>query len=376
MPPPPRRRRPRPPSSRIRQPWRSPLIALVALVNLSAAGYRYTEGWDWGDCYWMVLVILTTLGWSDGTTQPLSAAGRVVTTLSIAGGLVVVQVAIQGLLGLTDSGYFRRMRELRFRRWLLTMNDHVILCGYGRIGREIADQITSEGVPLLVVEMDQGRKEAAEEQGLPVLQADATLDETLMEAGIHHCRSLVAALPNNAANLYVVLSARGIAPRCRLIARSDSDEAARKLRLAGADQVVSPYVAGGRSMAATALRPLAVQFMDLLAGSECEVEEFQLSGNGQLLGDLNGRTLAELELRRRTGALVLAVRMPAPKANNPSVYRGITSAPLPPKLITNPNGDVRLLPGQLLVVMGSKEELQRFAQLLGPALEGVEAMTN
>lgn len=376
MPPPPRRRRPRPPSSRIRQPWRSPLIALVALVNFSAAGYRFTEGWDWGDCYWMVLVILTTLGWSDGTTQPLSGAGRVVTTLSIAGGLVVVQMTIQGLLGLTDSGYFRRMRELRFRRWLLKMNDHVILCGYGRIGREIADQITAEGVPLLVVEMDQGRREAAEEHGLPVLQADATLDETLMEAGIRHCRSLVAALPSNAANLYVVLSARGIAPRCRLIARSDSEEAARKLRLAGADQVVSPYVAGGRSMAATALRPLAVQFMDLLAGSDCEVEEFQLSSNGQLLGDLNGRTLAELELRRRTGALVLAVSMPAPKANNPSVYRGITSAPLPPKLITNPNGDVRLLPGQLLVVMGSKEELQRFAQLLGPALEGVEAMTN
>ncbi|MCT0217508.1 potassium channel protein [Synechococcus sp. CS-1329] len=374
--PPSRRRRPRPPSSRIRRPWRSPLIALVALVNVSAAGYRYTEGWDWGDCYWMVLVILTTLGWSDGTTEPLSGAGRVVTTLSIAGGLVVVQVAIQSLLGLTESGYFRRMRELRFRRWLLTMNDHVILCGYGRIGREIADQITAEGVPLLVVEMDQGRKEAAEEQGLPVLQADATLDETLLEAGIHHCRSLVAALPNNAANLYVVLSARGIAPRCRLIARSDSDEAARKLRLAGADQVVSPYVAGGRSMAATALRPLAVQFMDLLAGSECEVEEFQLSANGQLLGDLNGRTLAELELRRRTGALVLAVRMPAPKANNPSVYRGITNLPPPPKLIANPNGDVRLLAGQLLVVMGSKEELQRFAQLLGPAVEGVEAMTN
>lgn len=139
---------------------------------------------------------------------------------------------------------------------------------------------------------------------------------------------------------------------------------------------MSPYVAGGRSMAATALRPLAVQFMELLAGSECEVDEFQISNNGQLLGDLNGRTLAELELRKRTGALVLAVRMPAMNENNPSVYRGITSAPLPPKLITNPNGDVRLLPGQLLVVMGSKEELQRLAQLLGPAVEGVEAMTN
>jgi voltage-gated potassium channel len=347
---------------------------MALLVNGSAVGYRLTEGWDWGDCYWMVLVILSTLGYTDGTTPPLSSAGRLVTTLSIVGGLVVVQVTIQSVLGLTESGYFRRLRESRFRRWLQQMQNHVILCGYGRIGREIAEQITAEGVPLLVVEMDQERKEAAEDRGLPVLQADATLDETLVEAGIHRCRSLVAALPNNAANLYVVLSARGIAPSCRLIARSDSEEAERKLRLAGADQVVSPYVAGGRSMAAVALRPLAVRFMDLLSGSECEVEEFQLSHSGRLLGDLNGRTLAELELRRRTGALVLAIRNPEPTAPNPAVYRGVTIAPSKPRLIANPGGDVRVAPGQLLVVMGSKEQLRRFAELLGPAVESVEMM--
>ena len=346
----------------------------MTLVNLSAAGYRYTEGWDWGDCYWMVLVILTTLGWSDGTTQPLSAAGRVVTTLSIAGGLVVVQVAIQGLLGLTDSGYFRRMRELRFRRWLLTMNDHVILCGYGRIGREIADQITAEGVPLLVVEMDQGRKEAAEEQGLPVLQADATLDETLMEAGIHHCRSLVAALPNNAANLYVVLSARGIRSDCRLIARADSNEAERKLRLAGANQVVSPYVAGGRTMAATALRPLAVNFMELLAGSDCEVEEFQLSDDPRRLAALEGSNLADLQVGRRSGALVLAIRNPDRAHLGESGIRGAAYVPSDSRLIANPGGSEPLAPGQLLVVMGSKEQLRKFGLLLGPALIDVGTM--
>ncbi len=374
MRPPAGRRLRRSPSSRLRRPWRTPLLALALLVNGSAAGYRLTEGWDWGDCYWMVLVILSTLGYTDGTTPPLSGAGRLVTTLSIVGGLVVVQVTIQSVLGLTESGYFRRLRESRFRRWLQQMQNHVILCGYGRIGREIAEQITAEGVPLLVVEMDQERKEAAEDRGLPVLQADATLDETLVEAGIHRCRSLVAALPNNAANLYVVLSARGIAPSCRLIARSDSEEAERKLRLAGADQVVSPYVAGGRSMAAVALRPLAVRFMDLLSGSECEVEEFQLSHSGRLLGDLNGRTLAELELRRRTGALVLAIRNPEPTAPNAAVYRGVTIAASKPLLIANPGGDVRVAPGQLLVVMGSKEQLRRFAELLGPAVESVEMM--
>jgi voltage-gated potassium channel len=339
---------------------------LALLINGAAIGYRITEGWDWGDCYWMVAITISTIGY--GEVQPLSHEGRLVTVLLVVGGLVVVQLAIQSILGLSESGYFRRLRERRFRRWLRSMNNHVILCGYGRIGREIAEQLQREGVPLLVVENDQERREAAEDRGLPVLQADATLDETLLEAGIHRCRALVAALTSNAANLYVVLSARGMAPRCRLIARSDSEEAERKLRLAGADQVVSPYVAGGRTMAASALRPLAVSFMELLAGSDCEVEEFQLSSNGDDLGQINGASLAELELGRRTGAMVLAVRPPADGLLNP--WRGGSER----SLIANPGGHVRLGPGQLLVVMGSKEQLSLLSDLLGDALVDVGGM--
>lgn len=364
-------RRRRPPSTRIRRPWRGP-AALVALVNLAALGYRLTEGWDWGDCYWMVAITLSTIGF--GEVHPLSTAGRLVTALLILGGVVVVQISIQGVLGLSESGYFRRLRERRFRRWLNSMQDHVILCGYGRIGREIAAQVTREGVDLLVVDTDPERREAAEEAGLAVLMADATLDETLKEAGIHRCRSLVAALPSNAANLYVTLSARGLAPRCRLIARADSDEAARKLRLAGADEVVSPYVSGGRMMAATALRPLAVTFMDLLAGSDCEVEEFQLSADPQALGQLNGASLGELQVGRRTGALVLAIRPPEGSPPSAMAYRGATTAPESRRLIANPGGDVRLEPGQMLVVLGSKRQLQQVEELLGPALQSVEVM--
>jgi voltage-gated potassium channel len=359
----------RPPSTRLRRPWLIPLLSLVLVVNASAVGYRLTEGWDWGDCYWMVAITIPTIGY--GEVQPLSHAGRVVTVFSIIGGLIVVQQSVQTLLGLTGSGYFRHLQERRFLLWLKDMNDHVILCGYGRIGREIAAQLSLEGTPMVILELDPERKEAAEEKGYPVLMADATLDETLIEAGIHRCRSLVAALPNDAANVYVVLSARAIAPKSRLIARSDSEEAERKLRQAGADQVVSPYVAGGRTMAATALRPLAVNFMDLLAGSDCEVEEFQLSDDPERLGELNGRTLAELHLRSRTGAMVLAIRNPAPAMVNPYTYRGYSYGGAETELLTNPSGDVKLAPGQLMVVMGSKQQLARFQELLGRALEAV-----
>ena len=334
-------------------PWIGPLIALVAVVCGGAIGYRITEGWDWGDCFWMVLITISTIGY--GEVEPLSTAGRLVTVLIIAGGIVVVQLTIQRILGLTEAGYFRQLRELRFRRKLRRMHDHVIICGYGRIGREIGEQLLQENVPILVVELDPQRSQAAKERGLRVLEADATGDETLMEAGLHRCRSLVAALPSDAANLYVVLSARGLEPSCRLIARSDSEEAAAKLKLAGASVVVSPYVAGGRVMAASALRPLAVDFMELLVGSDCEIEEFQLTEDPLLLHNLPGRTLADLELGRRSGAMVLAIRDSG-------------------QLVANPGGDMRLEPGQLLVVLGSKEQLMRFRELLGAAVDMVETM--
>ena len=276
------------------------------------------------------------------------------TVLIVCGGLIVVQLTIQRILGLKDSGYFRRLREFRIHRMLESLNDHVILCGYGRIGQEIAAQLQRDQAPLVVIENDPDRRDVAELNGLQVLQADATLDETLIDAGLGRCRSLVAALPSDASNLYVVLSARGLQPSCRLIARANSDEAATKLRLAGASAVVSPYVAGGRVMAASAMRPLALDFMELLAGSDYEIEEFQLSHDPALLRSVEGRSLAELRLGRRSGALVLAVRVQG-------------------RLVANPGGDRLLEPGQVLIVLGSRRQLERFQALLGAAIDPMQA---
>ena len=333
-------------------PWRGPLSALAAVIVAGAVGYRITEGWDWGDALWMVLITISTIGY--GEVSPLTPAGRLVTVLIVGGGLIVVQLTIQRILGLKDSGYFRRLREFRIHRMLESLNDHVILCGYGRIGQEIAAQLQRDQVPLVVIENDPDRRDVAEINGLQVLQADATLDETLIDAGLGRCLSLVAALPSDAANLYVVLSARGLQPSCRLIARANSDEAATKLRLAGASAVVSPYVAGGRVMAASAMRPLALDFMELLAGSDYEIEEFQLSHDPALLRSIKGRSLAELRLGRRSGALVIAIRVQG-------------------RLVANPGGDRLLEPGQVLIVLGSRRQLRQFQDLLGTAIDPLPA---
>ena len=285
----------------------------------------------------------------------LSPQGRLVTVLIVIGGLLVVQLSIQRVLGLTESGYFLRLRELRFQQSLLRMRDHVILCGYGRMGQEIAAQLQKDAIPLVVIETNPDRRDVAEANGLNVVNADATMDDTLLEAGLEHCRSLVAALSGDASNLYVILSARDLRPDCRLIARANSDEASSKLRLAGASVVVSPYVAGGRVMAASALRPLAINFMELLAGSDYEIEEFQLSSNPLHWEKIHQRSLQDWQLGRRSGAMVLAIRDGD-------------------RLMANPGSDVQLGPGQLLIVLGSKEQLAVFQGLLGEAVDSIDTM--
>jgi len=220
------------------------------------------------------------------------------------------------------------------------MKNHVIICGYGRTGKEIADQLKSEKISTLIIEIDSSSKSEAEDKGFNVLLADATMDETLLLAGIKSCRSLVVTLPNDAANLYVVLSAKALNETCRLIARAANEEAANKLKLAGADAVVSPYVAAGRTMAASALRPIAVDFIDLLAGSDCEIEEFKLTESIDKIDIFINQTEKALEFSKSGEALLLATKISG-------------------QLIGNPKAKISISPGMILIFLGSQEQLNR-----------------
>ena len=316
--------------------WTAPLSLLIFLFFFGALGYRITEGWDWGDCLWMVLITITTIGF--GEVEALSSTGRIITFLIIGGGLFVVQITLKRFIQLSEQGYFLRLEELRLRRLIRKMKNHVIVCGYGRTGEEIADQLKLEKISTLIIEIDPTRKNEAEEKGFNVLMEDATMDETLLQAGIKECRSLVVTLPSDAANLYVVLSAKALNNDCRLIARSATEEAANKLKLAGANAVVSPYVAAGRTMAASALRPIAVDFMDLLAGSGCEIEEFRLTQNIGKIKSITNQLGEKVDFGKLGGAKLLATKVAG-------------------RLIGNPNENLTLSPGMVLIFLGSQQQL-------------------
>ena len=318
--------------------WAAPISLLIFLFLFGALGYRITEGWDWGDCLWMVLITITTIGF--GEVEVLSSAGRIITFLIIGGGLFVVQLTLQRFIQLSELGYFLKLEQLRLRRIIRRMKNHVIICGYGRTGKEIAEQLKSEKVSTLIIEIESSRKDEAEEKGYDVLLADATMDETLLLAGVKNCRSLVATLPTDASNLYVVLSAKALNGNCRLIARAANEEASNKLKLAGADAVVSPYVAAGRTMAASALRPIAVDFIDLLAGSDCEIEEFKLTDNIDKISIFKSQAENVFELTKRAEAQLLATKVSG-------------------KLIGNPKDKVSITPGMILIFLGSQDQLNK-----------------
>ena len=318
--------------------WTVPLSLLLLLFLFGAIGYRITEGWDWGDCLWMVLITITTIGF--GEVEVLTSAGRIITFLIIGGGLFVVQLTLQRFIQLSELGYFIRLEELRLKRLIRRMKNHVIVCGYGRTGREIADQLRSERITTVIIELDSSKKSEAEDKGFNTLLGDATMDETLLLAGVKNCRSLVVTLPSDAANLYVVLSAKALNDTCRLIARAANEEAANKLKLAGANAVVSPYVAAGRTMAASALRPIAVDFIDLLAGSDCEIEEFKITENIEKIENFKNLNQKLLDFSKDGEALLLATKVSG-------------------QLSGNPKDTLTILPGMILIFLGSQEQLDR-----------------
>ena len=318
--------------------WAGPISLLFFLFFFGALGYRITERWDWGDCLWMVLITVTTIGF--GEVEVLSSAGRIITFLIIGGGLFVIQLTLQRFIQLYELGYFMKLEDLRLRRFIRTMKNHVIICGYGRTGKEIADQLVTEKISTLIIENDTTRKNEAQEKGFNVLLADATMDHTLLLAGIKVCRSLVVTLPSDAANLYVVLSAKALNNNCRLIARAANEEAANKLKLAGANVVVSPYVAAGRTMAASALRPIAVDFIDLLAGSDCEIEEFKITENINKFDTFTSKYGNVFDFSEQFEAVLLATK---------------TSG----QLRANPKDKVSISPGMILIFLGSQEQLDK-----------------
>ena len=321
------------------------LWVLVLLIVVGTLGYQLIEGWNGLDALYMTITTLATVGF--GEVHPLTPKGRLFTVLLILAGLILIGYVIKTVTEALAEGYFQEeLRDRRQRHLIKRLQNHYIICGFGRTGQEIAREFQAESLPFVVVDSLEETIEAAIAMGFQAIVGDATLDEVLHRAGIERASCLIAAMPSDADNLYAILSAKTLNPNLRTIARASSAEAVQKLRRGGADAVVSPYITGGRRMAAAARRPQVIDFIDdITSASERSVyiDEFLLD---QPRSRFLGRTLREADLRGRSGALILAIRR--------------TDG----TLLTSPTGDTYLELGDLLLCLGTGQQLQTLAKLL------------
>lgn len=321
--------------------------ALGCVFLIGTLWYRLIEGWSWVDAAYMTVITLATVGY--GETRPLDASGRLFTIGLIFMGVVTIGYIVNRFTEAVIQGYFQEGIRLRQQRRLMeSLSGHYIICGFGRTGRQIASEFQAEGVSFVIVDVDSASIESARQLGYTAILGDATLDETLINLRIERAECLVAALTSDAENLYTLLSAKTLNPQIRAIARASTQEALKKLQRAGADAVVSPYITGGKRMAAAALRPQVMDFVDgILTGADRELylEEVRLD---PAVCPCVGQTLREARLRSQTGALILAIR----RADG--------------TLIGGPTADTQLIAGDLLICMGTAEQLRQINEILGP----------
>jgi voltage-gated potassium channel len=322
--------------SRVRGPWLAVALLLVVLGG-GSVGYAVIEGWPLWDGFYMTVTTITTLGFQ---VHPLSRAGEVLTVSVIVAGVGTAFYTFTLLASLVvEGGLHQRLERRRRQRMLEQLRDHFIVCGYGRIGSTIVEELRRQHVPYVVIERDPERvHEIIEQRGLAVL-ADASSEEVLRRVGIDRARGLIAAVGTDAENVYAVLTARGLRPDLYIIGRAETEDAERKLLRAGANRVVRPYRIGARELAQMALRPAVVDFFELATRSgnlELAIEQVTIADHSGLVG----QTIMEANVRQRFGLIVVGIQRRAGRME------------------FNPPGDAVMQAGDQLVVLGRADGLR------------------
>ena len=312
------------------------LLAFPALVAIGTLGYMLIEGWTLSDALFMSATTITTVGF--GEVRPLSDAGRIFTIVLLVTGLAAIWYALSVLVGVVVEGELGiRWEARRVERQVGQIQDHQIVCGFGRVGRETAETLRDLGKKVVIVDRDSASLVTAKENRFLGVVGDATEDAVLIRAGIDRAAGLIAALGTDADNVFVTLSARALNPALPIVARANEAGAIPKLSRAGATQVISPYDMAGRQMARLALRPETVNFVEDL---------FRGTAGGLLVEDVRIEEGSPFD-----GLTIHDVHERVPRTLFLAIRRGDqTVAPPPP--------DFQLSGGDLVAAVGTEPDLR------------------
>jgi voltage-gated potassium channel len=320
-------------------------LAILGVLAGGTIGFIVLERYPVFDAFYMTLTTVTTVGY--GEIHPLSPAGRVFNSILILVGVTVILLAMgamtQTVIELELQQYFGKRRV---QKMIDKLQDHIIICGFGRVGRGAAAELVESGTPFVVIDHNEDRVERAIQQGMLAVLADASRDDTFELVGIKRAKGLIATLASDADNLFLVMTARTLNPDLQLSARVAEESSEQKLRRAGANFVFAPYVNTGHRMAQALIKPHVQQFLEFTiqksVGPDVGIEQVRVGDNCAY----RNRCLSEMKITHEARVIVLAIR------------RGSG------EMIFNPPGETTLATGDFLIAMGETAGLRRFEQTL------------
>ena len=321
-------------------------VMLALVVGLGTAGFMILEKWNFLDSLYMTVITISTVGFSE--VNPVSNQGRILTMAILISGLGVLGYVVGTLTRtLVEGQLLEVMGRKKLERQIQKLKEHYIICGYGRVGRIICEEIKkSKPTPLVVVDNDSTLTPKIEEHGYLYLLGDATSEETLLKAGILSAKGLATALDSEADNVYITLTARGLNPGLFVLSRAGRRGSEKKLERAGANRVVSPHQIGGFRMAQAMLRPHVTEFIDFAftdLDTNLGMEEIPVRPNSKL-SDIS---LVDSGIRQQFDLIIVAIS----KATG--------------EMLFNPASQTRIQIGDTLIALGQRSSLQKLEQLLG-----------
>ena len=327
------------------------ILAIVALTTIAlgaTAGFMLIEGWSLGESIYMAVITVSTVGY--GEVRPLTANGR-----ALAVAVILLAVAALGYSATSIGAYLAEghlvqdFRRRRMERGIRRLRDHYIICGGGRFGREVAEEFRRADAPFVVVDLEPEECEIAAIRDALFVQGDAGNDEALRAAGVERAAGLVSALPEDDANLFVVLSARQLNSKLTIITQATEQRSIHKLRLAGADRVVSPYRIAGHGMASALLRPTVADFIDVahLERTGLQLEEVLVPEHSPLIG----KSIQEAAVSDASGATVMAIQRSGGQWVNTAESATLATTPIQGR--------------NVLIAVGTDDQLQALRRLVG-----------
>jgi voltage-gated potassium channel len=303
-------------------------------------GYRFISGYEWIDAVYMTVITITTVGFAE--VNPLDMESKIFTIFLILASVVIVGYAIAIITEyILSKNNFEDIKQRKMQKKINALSNHIIICGYGRNGKQAAKKLLAYKKPFVIIEKNKELIEKFQEKDIPFVFGNANEDDVLFEAGIEKATTLISALPSDADNLFVVLSARQINKTMTIISRASQETSYNKLKLAGANNVILPDRIGGDHMASLVVIPDLVEFIDnlgIVGERNINIEEVKVE---QLYDITQIKTIRDLDLRQKTGCTVIGFK------DDKGEY------------IVNPEASTKLVPNSKIIVLGRPEQIER-----------------